>query len=302
MRIAFSSLYRVDMAGHVFATEKFLGTAERLARLRVISSADLWEPPESSRENLLSVHTPRWIDSAVSGCLSPLEIARLEIPQSPEIVSAHLRAVSGTLEACRQAMRTGLGLHIGGGSHHAFPDHGEGFCMFNDLAVAARKMLDEKRPRSVMIVDLDVHQGNGTAFIFLGDPRVLTFSMHQQDLYPEKKETSTLDIGLKAGTRDERYLSILRESLPPLLESRHPGLVIYQAGADVYEKDRLGGLKLSIQGVQERDKIVYESCRNFKIPVAVTLGGGYAAELRDTVEIHCNTLRMAIRCLARPRP
>ena len=278
----------------MFPTRKFEMTAERLRRERLAKGGDFAEPASPTREDLLAAHTARWVDAVLEGRLTLDEETVLELPWSRALADAHALAVAGTILACREALAKGMGFHIGGGSHHAFPDHGEGFCVFNDLACGLRRMFAEGRIRRALVVDLDVHQGNGTNAIFAGDPDVFTFSMHQRDIYPVPKVPGSLDIELKAGDGDAEYLRLLEEHLPKMLDRHKPELAVYQAGVDCYEKDLLGGLRLTKDGLRSRDEKVFKSCRSRGIPVAVTLGGGYAAEFDDTVELHAQTAKTAM--------
>ena len=232
---------------------------------------------------------------AIDGTLSHAELKALEIRYSPELVRFALLSVGGTVLAARKALECGLAVHLGGGFHHAFPDHGEGFCLLNDVAVAAREMIEEKLARKVMVVDCDLHQGNGTAAALAGRKDILTLSIHQIDIYPTEKPLSTVDVGLWAGDGDAKYLAELGAHIPRIYNEFRPVLVFYLAGADPYEKDQLGGLSLTKAGLKERDKIVIENARRLRIPVAVVLAGGYAAEIKDTVDIHLNTVRIAQR-------
>lgn len=293
--IIVSQKYAVNIGEHVFATEKFIRSARLLVSEGTIGETDLTEPALPLRDDLLLAHTPEWIEKVVDGKMTAVDEALSEIPYSPEISTAHQLAVGGTIGACRSALENGLGLHSGGGSHHAFSDHGEGFCILNDIAVAVRRMQKDGKIKRAMTVDLDVHQGNGTAAIFKNSPEVFTFSMHQNDIYPETKEKSSLDIELEKGTKDADYLSLLAKNLPISLENHNPDLVIYVAGADCYQKDRLGGLKLTFKGLKARDEMVFKECFTRKIPVAVVLGGGYAFNLNDTVKIHTQTLRSGLK-------
>lgn len=286
MRLVYSPKYVVDIGDHVFPTRKFGMAAEALR-----GQVELVEPQEPSRDDLLLAHTPAWVDKVLSGKMSLEDETLMELPFSPEISSAHRLGVAGTMLACRHALETGVGLHAGGGSHHAFADHGEGFCVLNDIAGGIIKMRMEKRISRAAVIDLDVHQGNGTAAIFADDPDVFTFSMHQDDLYPSKKEKSSLDIGLKAGTGDKEYLKLLEENVDKAFEHQ-PELVVYQAGVDCYEHDVLGGLKLTVDGLARRDKLVFDACRARSVPAAVVLGGGYAPFIKDTVALHARTLRI----------
>ncbi len=285
-RVVFSPRYDVDYGGHNFAARKFALTAQALAPF-----VDLVEPPEPSREDLLLAHDAVWVDTVVSASLSAADLRRLELPFSPEISLAHRLAIGGTILAARHALEAGVGLHAGGGGHHAFRDHGEGYCALNDIAVAIYKLRVENAIQRAAVIDLDVHQGNGTAAIFAGDPDVFTFSMHQADLYPEMKERSSLDVELAAGTADAEYYDLLRRHLRAVMDFK-PDLAIYQGGVDVWEHDKLGGLKLTERGILDRDAAVFETCRLHGVPVAVTLGGGYGPTPEGTARLHANTLRV----------
>lgn len=286
-RLVFSPRYEVDgLADHVFATRKFLLTAKSLEE-----AVALIEPTQPSRDDILLAHDEAWTEKVMSGLMTEEDIARLELPFSPEVALAHRLAVGGTILAARHALERGVGLHCGGGAHHAFGDHGEGYCALNDIAIAVLKLRKEGGIRRAAVVDLDAHQGNGTASIFAGDPGVFTFSMHQADIYPEKKERSALDIELRAGTADAEYCDRLRLGLQTVMDFK-PDLVVYQAGVDVWENDRLGGLKLTERGVLDRDAAVREACLLRHVPVVVTLGGGYGPTPEDTARLHARTLRL----------
>jgi acetoin utilization deacetylase AcuC-like enzyme len=285
-RVVYSPKYGVDYGAHSFAAKKFGLTTETLR-----DSVELIEPAEPSRDDLLLAHDPIWVDKVLTAKLSKIDLERLELPFSPEISLAHRLAVGGTILAARHALETGTGLHCGGGAHHAFRDHGEGYCALNDMAVAVKKLRLERKTLRVSVVDLDVHQGNGTASIFSEDPDTFTFSMHQADLYPEKKERSSLDVELKAGTGDVEYYDVLRRSLKHVFEF-NPDLVVYQSGVDVWEHDKLGGLKLTERGILDRDTAVWETCLQNRVPVAVVLGGGYGPTPQDTARLHARTLRL----------
>lgn len=288
MKFFHSPAYSAAIGDHVFPVGKFALAARLLA-----GRGGFVEPPAPSREDLLLAHDPGWVDKVLSCQMSLEDEALMELPFGPEVSLAHQLQVSGTILACREALASGIGLHVGGGSHHAFRDHGEGFCALNDLACGILKMLEEKRISRAAVVDLDAHQGNGTAAIFRGDSRVFSFSIHQNDLYPLKKQESTLDVGLEKGTGDEEYLRKLRANLPRVLDFR-PELVIYQAGVDCAEGDLLGGLCLTKEGLRERDETVYKTIRDNGIAMAVTLGGGYCRDLSVTAELHAQTLLAAL--------
>ena len=285
-RLVYSPQYDVAYDGHVFAAKKFALAAAALA-----PKTELLEPVEPSREDLSRAHSPAWVDKLYSAALSLDELKLLELPFTPAIALAHRLAAGGTLLAARHALETGVGLHAGGGAHHACRDHGEGYCAVNDMAVAVLALKAEGRIKRAAFIDLDVHQGNGTVDIFASDPDVFTFSMHQGDLYPMPKAKSTLDIELRAGTGNAEYYDLLGHALPKVFAFK-PDLVIYQAGVDVWEKDQLGGLKLTERGILDRDNAVREACRIHGVPVVVTLGGGYGPTPEDSARLHANTLRL----------
>lgn len=286
--------WMVDIGKHVFPLQKYRIIYENLLMMGARKDR-FFRSRAATDEEVLLVHTPKYLKRLRTAALSRAELQALEMRFSPELVRFARLAVGGTILTARKALEDGLAVHIGGGFHHAFPDHGEGFCVLNDVAVAAAKMIAEKRVRKVMIVDMDVHHGNGTAAAFAGREDVFTFSVHQMDVYPSDKPSGSLDVGLWSGDGDDPYLDAVRAHVPRIFEEFGPGLVLYLAGADPYEKDQLGGLKLTKEGLKERDKIVIEGARARGIPVAVVLAGGYAPEIEDTVDIHLNTVRIAQR-------
>jgi len=277
--------------GHRFPIEKYA-----LLRDAVIAEglvADVHEPARATVEELERVHTPEYVARLTTGTLSDAELRLLGFPWSPALVERSYRAVGGTLGAARQALGDGVAMNLAGGTHHAFPDRGEGFCVFNDVAIAVRTLRAEGRIRRAAIVDLDVHQGNGTHAIFADDAETYTFSMHGGRNYPFHKVPGTLDIELSDGVGDDDYLALLAESLPRVLSEGRPDLVVYLAGADPHERDRLGRLKLTFEGLERRDAMVLEACREVGIPVAITIAGGYGADVHETVAIHVATARVA---------
>jgi len=277
--------------GHRFPIEKYA-----LLRDAVIAEglvADVHEPARATVEELERVHTPEYVARLTTGTLSDAELRLLGFPWSPALVERSYRAVGGTLGAARQALGDGVAMNLAGGTHHAFPDRGEGFCVFNDVAIAVRTLRAEGRIRRAAIVDLDVHQGNGTHAIFADDAETYTFSMHGGRNYPFHKVPGTLDIELSDGVGDDDYLALLAESLPRVLSEGRPDLVVYLAGADPHERDRLGRLKLTFEGLERRDAMVLEACREVGIPVAITIAGGYGVDVRETVQIHLSTVRVA---------
>jgi acetoin utilization deacetylase AcuC-like enzyme len=294
-QLVYSNEYwMLETGKHVFPLQKYRLVYENLLAMGA-KKENFLRPRPASDEDIELVHSHRYLRRVKSGGLSAAELRALEIRYSPELVRFALLSVGGTALAARKALEAGLSVHIGGGFHHAFPDHGEGFCLLNDVAVAARKVLKDGLAERVMIVDCDLHQGNGTAAALSGHPGIFTFSIHQMDIYPMEKPQSTLDVGLWAGDGDDRYLAGLRTHIPKIYKEFRPSLVIYLAGADPYEKDQLGGLAVTKAGLKERDKVVIENARRLGIGVAVVLAGGYALEIGDTVDIHLNTVRIAQR-------
>jgi acetoin utilization deacetylase AcuC-like enzyme len=301
--VVYSPRAWADIGPHVFPMEKYAGVYRRL--VEEDGMADALQPEISPREELLRVHTAAYL-ADLDGGVHTWRTAASELPLTGEIADFFRLACGGTALAARTALERGWSVHLGGGFHHAFEDRAEGFCYLNDLAVAARAVQAEGLGVSVAIVDLDVHQGNGTAGIFRDDPTVYTFSVHQEDNYPVK-EPGDRDIGMVSFDRrrsgspwveDALYLSVLEAAMPEVLDAAGPDLVLYQAGADPYRYDQLGGFRLTREGLERRDEIVFESCRGRNIPVATTFGGGYAVDVADTIAIHLATVRAARRALA----
>lgn len=290
-RIFYSPDYYADIGeAHVFPIKKFELARDILTAEGTVDPSMVIAPEEVAVLDLLRVHTSDYIDRLRAGELTKMEIRRLGLPWSRSLVRRSFLAVSGTINAAAAALDSGVGSNLAGGTHHAFPDRGEGFCVLNDVAVAVGKLRAEERQRRFLIIDLDVHQGNGTAHIYRTDPDVFTFSMHGQKNYPLYKEVSDLDIELADGTSDVEYLSILSEALSRVLH-HDPDLIFYLAGADPYERDKLGRLSLTKTGLMKRDRMVLEAARDAGIPVVTTMSGGYAEDISDTVDIHCNTIR-----------
>jgi len=290
--------YAVDIGRHVFPTAKYRLVLERLLRTGVIAAGQIRRPEPVTDEQVLLVHTPDYVRKLRSGTFTWEEEATREVPFSPGLREGSWLAAGGSLLAGTLALDFGAAVHLGGGFHHAFPDHGEGFCVIHDVAIAVRAMFRTGRIRRAAIVDLDVHHGNGSAVIFADDPEVFTFSMHQQNNYPAWKPRSDLDVGLADGTCDADYLALLERHLPEILERHGPELVYYLAGADPYEQDQLGGLGLTLDGLRRRDEFVFERCLGAGARVAALLAGGYATRTEDTVEIHCGTVRAAEKVLS----
>ena len=276
--------------GHRFPMQKY---ALLRAAVQAWAPHALHEAPAASEDELRLAHTADYVRRMLDGSLSEQEVRRIGFPWSPPMAERARRSVGATIAAARAALRDGIAVNLAGGTHHAHADHGEGFCCFNDVAVATRVLQRERAVERVLICDLDVHQGNGTAAIFAGDASVFTFSMHGERNFPARKEASTLDVALPDGCTDEDYLAALRAHLPGIIDRFRPQMVFYLAGADPYAGDRLGRLALSKAGLAERDRMVLRLARDTGLPVAVTMAGGYADEVDDIVDIHFNTVRTA---------
>jgi acetoin utilization deacetylase AcuC-like enzyme len=293
-----SQAYELDIGPHVWPTSKYRLIRAALHALTEGrgSGPDLRfvEPVSASWDDLALVHSPEYVQKTRTGTMTPEEVAQLEIPWSAEIAAGFRLMVGGSMHAARLALDDRVAVHLGGGLHHAFANHGEGFCMFNDVAVAIRHLQRDRAIRRAAVVDCDVHHGNGTAMIFGRDADVFTFSIHQQHNYPMWKPPSDLDIGLADGTRDDGYLARLESGLDAVIAHR-PEVVAYLAGADPFEEDQLGGLSLTIEGLRRRDRMVLDACRGAGVPLFVTLAGGYARRVEDTVEIHVGTVVEAER-------
>jgi acetoin utilization deacetylase AcuC-like enzyme len=279
--------------GHRFPVGKYTLLRERVGRELAVR-CEMVTPEAATDAELLLAHDREYLDKVVSGGLSSREVRRIGLPWSPELVERSRRSVGSSLGACRAALADGLAASLTGGTHHAFADHGEGFCVFNDCVVAARAMQREGRVRRVVIIDCDVHQGNGTASILRNDPSIYTFSMHGAKNFPLHKEQSDLDVELPDGTDDRSYLDLLSGGLDRVLPASRAELAIYLAGADAFAGDSLGRLALTKKGLAERDCVVFEHCREADIPVAVVMGGGYARRIEDTVDIQFRTIGTAL--------
>jgi acetoin utilization deacetylase AcuC-like enzyme len=292
-RLVYSENYDLHLGDHVFPSKKFRWLHDRLIRSRFAAPEDFIEPAPATDEDLRLVHDADWVAKLRSGTLSYQDILRLEIPYSRQMVEAFWLAAGGSMLAARLAMEAGVGFNIGGGFHHAFPGHGEGFCAINDIAVAVRRLQRDGVIRRAMVVDCDVHHGNGTAAIFAGDQSVFTLSIHQYNNYPSEKPPSSLDIHLADGIGDAEYLHRLGNGYRAALTMFKPELVLYVAGADPYLEDQLGGLSLTFDGLKERDRLVIWTALTHQIPVAIVLAGGYAQSVEDTITIHANTAAVA---------
>jgi acetoin utilization deacetylase AcuC-like enzyme len=312
-KLVYSDDYYLPIGAHVFPAEKYRRIHQRLLEMRVAQSADFLEPSPASEEDVLLVHTPEYVHKLKTGTLSAQEEMQMEVPYSPELVRAFYLAAGGSILAGQSALKDKVAFNIGGGFHHAFPDHGEGFCVIHDVAVAIRRLQRDKKVVRAMTVDCDVHQGNGTAAIFsgmredsdslpskasfvpnradVGNARdVFTISLHQENNYPMWKPPSSIDVNLPDGTGDDDYLAWLDNALSSGLRQFEPELICYFAGADPYGEDQLGGLALTIEGLKRRDELMFRVAQARDIPVMVTFAGGYARRVEDTVTIHCNTV------------
>src|SRR5579884_1588852 len=322
LKLIYSDDYYLPIGQHVFPAEKYRRVHRRLIETGVAGPEDFVTPQPASDQDILLVHTPEYVNKLKTGTLSAREELQLEVPFSPELVKAFWLAAGGSILAAQCAIKDGVAVNVGGGFHHAFPDHGEGFCMIHDVAVAIRRMQRDGKIRTAMTVDCDVHHGNGTAAIFAGTrtvsetlpssgPAVLgkkplmrgthagdvfTISLHQENNYPPHKPPSSIDVDLPDGTADDDYLAWLDNALSSGLRQFTPDLICYIAGADPYREDQLGGLALTIDGLKKRDEIVFRAARAHGIPVMVTYAGGYAQRVEDTVTIHSNTVVAAAEC------
>jgi acetoin utilization deacetylase AcuC-like enzyme len=319
-KLVYSDNYYLPIGTHVFPAEKYRRVHDRLLESKVASQDDFLTPDPANDQDILLVHTPQYVEKLKTGTLTPREELQMEVPYSPELVRAFWLAAGGSMLAANYALKDRVAFNIGGGFHHAFPDHGEGFCMIHDVAVAIRRMQRDDKIRTAMTVDCDVHHGNGTAAIFAGmrvptDPlpsrsastldtgspkvrnahagEVFTISLHQENNYPAWKPPSSIDVDLPDGIGDQEYLAWLDNALSSGLRQFDPELLCYIAGADPYKEDQLGGLNLTIEGLKKRDELVFRVAKARDIPVMVTYAGGYAQKIDDTVTIHCNTVAAA---------
>jgi acetoin utilization deacetylase AcuC-like enzyme len=293
-KVAWSEIFAHPLPeGHRFPMIKYDLIPEQLIYEGTISQSDLFKPNILSEDLIELTHKKEYWNRLKNLELSASEIRRTGFPLSENLVERESCIMNGTLMAAEFALKDGVAFNSAGGTHHAFTNKGEGFCLLNDIAIAANYLLEKKLAKKVLVTDLDVHQGNGTAEIFQNNDRVFTFSMHGEKNFPMQKEKSSLDIGLPDNITDDAYLRILKETLPRLIEETEPDFIFYQSGVDVLSTDKLGRLSLSKEGCRERDKIVLSLCKHNNIPVAVSMGGGYSEKISDIVEAHCNTYRVA---------
>jgi acetoin utilization deacetylase AcuC-like enzyme len=295
IKIAFDPVYAHALPdNHRFPMLKYELIPEQLLHEGTCTEANFFKPGSCATEVILQTHDKTYLDKLIHQQLSPSEQRKIGFPQSPALIERELIITQGTIDCALFALQNGCALNIAGGTHHAFAERGEGFCLLNDQAIAANYLISQQLSRKILIIDLDVHQGNGTAKLLENEPRIFTFSMHGLTNYPFHKEKSDLDIGLLDGTTSETYLSTLNEALPKLIEAVQPDFAFYLAGVDILSTDKFGKLKVSLEACKQRDIFVLTQLQKNKIPVAVTLGGGYSPDIKTIVEAHCNTFRTAI--------
>jgi acetoin utilization deacetylase AcuC-like enzyme len=294
IRIAYDPIYAHPLpAGHRFPMLKYELIPGQLLHEGSINEKNLFAPVPVTTDTVLLTHNKEYLDKLINQTLSASEQRRIGFPQSPDLTQRELIITQGTIDCCYYAFQYGVALNIAGGTHHAFADRGEGFCLLNDMAIAANHLLTEKKVSKIMIIDLDVHQGNGTAKLFESNPDVFTFSMHGAHNYPFHKEHSDLDLPLKDGTTGKEYLSLLHETLPDLIQKIKPDFAFYLSGVDILETDKFGKLKVTLDECRQRDAFVFDTLRTNNIPVTVAMGGGYSPDVRIITEAHCNTFRLA---------
>lgn len=295
IKIAFSPVYRYTLpANHRFPMEKYDLLPEQLLYEGSVNENQFFHPEALSDEAILLTHTQAYLDKLNANGFTGLEARKIGFPMSEALITRGRHIAKGTYDCAIYAMENGVSLNIAGGTHHAYAEKGEGFCVFNDFAIAFNLLLKEQKVKQILIVDLDVHQGNGTAQIFQDRPEVFTFSMHGEKNYPLKKERSDLDIGLPDGISDNYYLNLLRQHLPKVIDRVKPDLIFYLSGVDILESDQLGRLKVTREGCMMRDEFVFQETIKKSIPVAVSMGGGYSKNIKDIVEAHANTYRVAM--------
>ena len=292
-KLVYHDRYDLNLGPHVFPSQKFKLIYEMLLREGFATAEDFLRPDAASDEDILRVHTREWVRKLKTGTLTASDVMKLEVPYSPELVEAVWLAAGGTILAAQSALRDGFSANLSGGFHHAYPGHGEGFCAIHDVAVGIRKLQADGAVKKAIVVDTDVHHGNGTAAIFRNDPTVFTLSIHQENNYPAHKPASSLDLNMSDGVEDEEYLGALRPAVRRALDEFQPEVLFYVGGADPYCEDQLGGLALTKEGLKRRDQEVFEEARRRGIPVVTTLAGGYARRVEDTVRIHVNTILAA---------
>ena len=294
LKIAFHPIYKHELPeGHRFPMDKYDLLPQQLIYEGTCTEENFFEPKIPNNKHFFSVHDPEYFFNLLNITLSQKEARKIGFPLSEVLVAREMIIADGTIKASKFALKNGIAMNIAGGTHHAFSSHGEAFCMLNDQAIGARYLQQKGLAKKILIVDLDVHQGNGTAEIFKKDASVFTFSMHGKSNYPFIKETSDLDIALKNETKDNEYLSVLKNTLPKLINQEKPDFIYYLCGVDILKTDKLGKLSLSVKGCKERDQFVLQTCRDFNIPLMCSMGGGYSPDIKVIVDAHANTFRLA---------
>ena len=294
LHIAYHPIYKHPLPeGHRFPMLKYDLLPQQLVLQGIAVETDFFAPEMAALEYVLAVHAKEYVDDLLNLTLSAKASRKIGFPLSIELIERELRIANGTILGCEKAVENGIAFNIAGGTHHAFTNRGEAFCMLNDQAIGARYLLDKKLASKILIIDLDVHQGNGTAEIFANDDQVFTFSVHGKTNYPFKKEVSDLDIALPDGTFDDDYLKIITEYVPNLIEKVKPDFIFYLSGVDILASDKLGKLSCTIEGSKKRDEIVFGNCRKYEIPVQCSMGGGYSPDIKTIIEAHTNTYRVA---------
>lgn len=294
LKIAYHPIYKHPLPeGHRFPMEKYELLPQQLLHEGTCTEANFFTPAPAGMEHILAAHDPEYYRNLINLDIDPRAVRKTGFPLSEALVEREIKIAGGTIQAAEYALEHGVAMNIAGGTHHAYSDRGEAFCLLNDQAIAARYLQKKKLAEKILIVDLDVHQGNGTAAIFQDDDSVFTFSMHGKNNYPFKKETSDLDIPLPDGTGDKEYLEILKNTLPNLIKDQQPDFIFYLSGVDIVASDKLGKLGCSVEGSKERDRFVLQTCHDLKIPVEVSMGGGYSPDIKTIIEAHANTYRLA---------
>ncbi|QDP86271.1 histone deacetylase [Chryseobacterium sp. SNU WT5] len=293
LSIAYHPIYRHPVPeGHKFPMLKYELLPQQLILEGIAEEADFFKPEIADLKSIYAVHNREYVDRLLNLTLDEKEIRKIGFPLSAALVERELRIAQGTITGCENAFDSGIAFNIAGGTHHAFTNRGEGFCMLNDQAIGATYLLERKLASKILIIDLDVHQGNGTAEIFQNNNNVFTFSVHGQTNYPFKKEVSDLDIGLPTGTSDHEYLKIINKFVPKIINQEKPDFIFYLSGVDILDSDKLGNLNCTLEGCKKRDEIVFSNCEKFQIPVQCSMGGGYSAEIKTIINAHTNTYRI----------
>lgn len=294
LKIAYHPIYKHNLPeGHRFPMEKYDLLPQQLLYEGTCKEENFFKPEIPNNKYVFMVHDPEYVSDLMNITLNQKAARKIGFPLNEDLIAREMIIADGTIKASEFALKYGIAMNIAGGTHHAFTNKGEGFCMLNDQAIGARYLQNKELANKILIVDLDVHQGNGTAEIFQNDPTVFTFSMHGKSNYPFHKEISDLDIPLDNGTEDELYLSILKETLPKLIKKQEPDFIYYLCGVDVINTDKLGKLSLTIEGCKERDRFVLQICKNYNIPVMCSMGGGYTPDIKVIIDAHANTFRLA---------